>query len=75
MAGFSTKDVLVLLVGLAIVAVPMARILRRAGWSAWWVVLAFLPPFNFLLLWVFAFARWPAVDAAQAPAAQTGPAA
>lgn len=47
---------------LAIVAVPLVIILRRTGHSGWWVLLWFVPLVNLVMLWVFAFARWPAVD-------------
>lgn len=45
-----------------LVGVPVARILRRAGRSRWWTVLAFVPLLNLICLWVFAFVRWPSVD-------------
>ena len=45
-----------------LVAVPVASILRRAGRSGWWTILAFVPLLNLIFLWVFAFSRWPAVD-------------
>ena len=44
-------------------AVPVANILRRSGHSAWWTILAFIPLVNLVCLWVFAFARWPALEA------------
>jgi len=46
-----------------LVAVPVGRILHRAGRSRWWTILAFVPLLNLICLWVFAFSRWPAVDA------------
>jgi len=50
------------LVGLVVVlifVVPIVNILRKAGYSGWWVVLWFVPFVNVIILWVFAFARWP----------------
>jgi len=47
---------------LALVGVPVANILHRTGRSRWWTVLAFIPLVNLICLWVFAFARWPAMD-------------
>ncbi len=41
---------------------PAVRVLHRAGRSRWWVVLAFVPVVNIVLIWVFAFADWPTVD-------------
>lgn len=45
-----------------LVGIPVASILHRAGRSRWWTILAFIPLLNLIALWVFAFARWPAVD-------------
>ena len=42
---------------------PVARILRRAGFSRWWCVLALLPILGLVGLWVLAFVRWPKCDA------------
>ncbi|HEV8680734.1 MAG TPA: hypothetical protein VGQ90_15265 [Stellaceae bacterium] len=47
-----------------LLGIPVARILRRTGQSAWWSLLVVIPLANLVALWVFAFARWPAVDAA-----------
>ena len=33
---------------------------RKAGFSAWWVALSLIPIVGFVLLWVFAYAKWPA---------------
>ncbi|MBX9775963.1 MAG: hypothetical protein K2Y71_16410 [Xanthobacteraceae bacterium] len=53
---------LMFLLFVLIVGVPIARILRRAGRSRWWVILAFVPLLNLLGLWLFAFLRWPTLD-------------
>jgi len=44
-----------------LVGIPVANILHRAGRSRWWTILAFLPFLNLIVLWVFAFTRWPKV--------------
>lgn len=41
---------------------PLFRILRRTGHSGWWSLLALVPFANLVGLWVFAYARWPALD-------------
>lgn len=41
------------------VMVPLAKILRRAGFSGWWCLLYLVPFANFIGLWVFAYAQWP----------------
>jgi len=35
------------------------RILNKAGYSRWWVILVFVPLLNIIMMWVFAFAKWP----------------
>ena len=37
------------------------RILHKAGYSGWWVLLLFLPVVNVIMIWVFAFAEWPSL--------------
>lgn len=53
---------LIVLLALALVGIPMARILKRAGHSPWWAIVYFLPLVNLAALWIFAFARWPALE-------------
>ena len=36
------------------------RILNRAGYSRWWLLTTLVPLLNLIMLWVFAFAAWPA---------------
>ena len=47
------------LIGFLIFAVPAATILRKAGYSRWWVLISLVPLLNIIMFWVFAFARWP----------------
>lgn len=42
---------------------PVSRVVRRAGFSAWWSLLALVPLGNIVGLWLLAFKRWPATDA------------
>jgi len=58
----SLMNFIVALAILAIFLVPGWRILRRTGHSGWWVLLWFVPLVNILALWIFAFARWPALE-------------
>jgi hypothetical protein len=45
-------------------AIPISKILGRVGLSKWWTI-AFLIPFvNLVALWIFANARWPALNRA-----------
>ena len=38
-----------------------ARIVRKAGYSGWWCLVMLVPLVNVIMLWVFAFADWPAL--------------
>jgi hypothetical protein len=49
--------VLLLLLALNLIYIPAVR---KAGFSGWWVVLSIVPIVGLVLLWVFAFAQWPA---------------
>jgi uncharacterized membrane protein YhaH (DUF805 family) len=54
----------ILLASVFLVALPLwllARILHKAGYSAWWGLLGLLPTVNIVMLWVFAYAQWPAL--------------
>ncbi|GGC62766.1 hypothetical protein [Chelatococcus reniformis] len=42
-----------------LVMFPAAKIARRAGYSGWWCVAAVIPFVSLVVLWVFAYARWP----------------
>jgi hypothetical protein len=55
---------MILALPLILVGVPVARILRRVGFSRWWCLLCFLPYGVGVLIgvWVLAFIRWPALD-------------
>ena len=43
----------------AVIVVPVSRILGKAGFSGWWAVCALIPLLNLLMLWIFAFSQWP----------------
>jgi amino acid transporter len=42
-----------------VVGMPVARILRRVGYSGWWSILSVIPLANLIGLWVLAFVGWP----------------
>jgi hypothetical protein len=51
---------------LATWVVPPLKILTKAGYSGWWVLLFLVPIANIIALWIFAFADWPNL-ASQSP--------
>jgi predicted PurR-regulated permease PerM len=52
---------LVIIITLMIYGIPTALILKRAGYHPAWTLLAIIPGVALIGLWVFAFARWPAL--------------
>ena len=40
-------------------------ILNKAGYFRWWALLFLIPLVNIIMIWIFAFARWPAFKEAQ----------
>ncbi|MDR5731007.1 hypothetical protein QCE47_01415 [Caballeronia sp. LZ025] len=46
---------------------PYVRIIQRTGHSGWWLLAGLIPVLNLIMLWVFAFARWPAIDGDRRP--------
>jgi len=63
MLSFTLWHVLALVIGLLILwafIVVFGRILNRAGYSRWWLATLFVPVLNLIMVWIFAFADWPA---------------
>ena len=53
----------VVFAGLAVFLIWLpVRIMHKAGYSGWWVLLVLVPALNFVMLWVFAFRTWPRGD-------------
>jgi hypothetical protein len=61
MGAFSALHWIVLLIVMFLILFPLIKILQKAGYSGWWVLLWFLPIGNLVALWIFAFADWPAL--------------
>jgi hypothetical protein len=47
---------------IASILVPIAKIIRRTGNSPWWCLLFFVPLGNLIGLWLLAYLPWPALD-------------
>jgi hypothetical protein len=41
------------------IVVPCWRIVKRAGFNGAWSLVALVPLFNVIFLWVFSLLRWP----------------
>lgn len=48
---------------IALVLALNIAVLRKAGRSPWWTLLFLVPPAYLAAVWVFAFVRWPRLDA------------
>ena len=42
-----------------LILIGWVKILTKAGYSGWWVLIGFVPLVNFIMLLVFAFSDWP----------------
>lgn len=61
MGSFSIWHWLIVILWLVVFVVPLVKILGKAGFSGWWVLLSFIPIVNIIALWIFALADWPAL--------------
>ena len=64
------SNVLVFATFIAVVVVSiiaLVRIVRRAGFSGWWVLIILVPVVNLLAFWYFAFGEWPALRSGRRP--------
>lgn len=59
MGSFSIWHWLILIIYVAIIVVPFWRIFKKAGYTGALSLLALIPLVNIILLWVFAFSKWP----------------
>jgi uncharacterized membrane protein YhaH (DUF805 family) len=58
----SSVLVLALVVALVVVSIiALVRIVQRAGFSGWWVLIILVPVVNLVAFWYFAFGEWPAL--------------
>jgi uncharacterized membrane protein YhaH (DUF805 family) len=44
---------------LVIFLIAYIRIIQKAGYSGWWILVAIVPILNVVMFLVFAFSRWP----------------
>jgi uncharacterized membrane protein YhaH (DUF805 family) len=66
----SPIGLIVLLLPLAVIATSIAalvRIVQRAGYSGWWILIVLVPGANLLALWYFGFGLWPALPECGSP--------
>jgi hypothetical protein len=63
--AFVPLILVVMMIVVPTILIPAVLILRRTGHSPCWCLLLFVPLLNLVGVWVFALARWPAVDKPQ----------
>ena len=56
---FGPIGLVFILFGFLIFALPVMQIIHKAGYSRIWILVWFVPLLNIIMLWVFAFSRWP----------------
>jgi len=56
---FSISHWAIVGVVLFVLGYPASRVLKRIGFSRWWVVVALIPYVNVVGLWILAFVKWP----------------
>ena len=59
MGGFSIWHWMIVIVIMFIPILFFGPAVKKAGFSRWWVELSLVPVVGLVLLWVFAYARWP----------------
>ena len=60
--GVSGAAIAAVVVGIAVwvlFLVAGIRVIRKAGYSGWWILVAFVPLLNTVMFLVFAFSTWP----------------
>ena len=59
MGSISLWHWIIVIVFVFVYLFPAIKIVRKAGYSGWWCILLLFPIVNLIMLWIFAFARWP----------------
>ena len=72
---FGTAALIIWAAVAIIFLIAYIQIIRKAGYSGWWVLVGIVPLLNIVMFLVFAFSTWPVVrerDALRARAGYTG---
>lgn len=59
MGGISLWQVLIIALIIWLPLWVFARIIRKAGYSGWWALIILVPFLSIVMVWVFAFSKWP----------------
>jgi uncharacterized membrane protein YhaH (DUF805 family) len=63
--SYGLGSLIVLLIYIAVLIIPFWKLWSRTGHSGWMALLMLVPVVNFVMIWVLAFKRWPALDGAE----------
>ena len=57
--AFGTAALVVYVAVAVIFFIAYVRIIQKAGYSGWWILVGLVPILNVVMVLVFAFSRWP----------------
>jgi|TARA_B110000902_G_C14170941_1_gene536835 hypothetical protein len=60
LGGISIWQLIIILFIFLVPFLIFGPVAKKAGYSRWWALLAGVPLLNLIVLWIFAFAKWPA---------------
>lgn len=56
-------ELIILAVLIVLVVVIFGPVVKKAGFARWWALVLFVPLINLIMIWAFAFMKWPAEKA------------
>jgi hypothetical protein len=60
MSGISIWQLMILFLAIVVTVYIFGSVVKKAGFSRWWSLLLIVPLVNLIMVWVFAFMKWPA---------------
>lgn len=61
--GFESVLIIISLVAFILWILLLIKIIKKSGFSGWWVLVTLIPVLNLIFIWVFAFIKWPIENA------------
>jgi hypothetical protein len=63
LGGISIAQLITILLIILVPLFIFRPIAKKAGYSGWWALAMLIPLVNIIIIWVFAFSKWPAENA------------
>jgi hypothetical protein len=63
LGGISIAQLITILLIILVSLFIFRPIAKKAGYSGWWALAMLIPLVNIIIIWVFAFSKWPAENA------------